>query len=604
LRNWLAKSLRHKAVVALVLLGIVPLLISGIIINIVTNRLLTQKMSYMAQQTIQNLSLSISQDLQSFVDVAFYESKSSTLRTIITDNKYYGTQKRAQFYSIYNELYNAQIVGRLSYPYHYLLVTQGDIFTSFSVLNSQQHTILMNQILNTSWYSRSWGSHTQKVIISADKNYLTSHGQDQIYISANILIDMDTVGILNIGIDRSYLSKLLEKVRFSDRSSIYIVNNNDCIIEGDSNYLSFNKIPQSIINSGTQSMNFDIDEEKQFVTCSPMYIDSVEGNWKIIMVTPAKDITKGVSYINYIIIGMIVLSILAVFVLIMLINQQMINPVLRLNKYAKEVEHGNLDVYSRETSKDEIGQLALVFNNMVRNIKQNIANIQEEEKIKRQLEMDVLQSQINPHFIRNTLNIVRWMAEMMGAPSISKALISFVRLIDYNYGSADAIVSVRKEIESLEEYIYLQKLRYQNKFTSKLEIDGEICDYGILKLVLQPIIENSIVHGFEKKKGVCFLSVKGFKFENNMIFEISDNGIGMSNDVVNEILKFELTPYKHTGINGIGLANVQMRMHFKYGEDYNIKIQSTEGQGTTVTIMFPIIKIDTATGGIYENINS
>jgi two-component system, sensor histidine kinase YesM len=197
------------------------------------------------------------------------------------------------------------------------------------------------------------------------------------------------------------------------------------------------------------------------------------------------------------------------------------------------------------------------------------------------------------------------MAEMMGAASISKALISFVRLIDYNYESSDAMVSIRKEIECIEEYIYLQKLRYQNKFTSKIEIDEDILDFGILKLILQPIIENSIVHGLEKKKGVGLLSVRGYKSEDdNIIFQISDSGLGMSKNTVDEILKIKLNPYKRKGINGIGLANVQMRMHFHYGEEYRMRIQSSEGLGTTVTLKFPIIKIEASAGEFYENINS
>jgi len=591
------RSLKNKAFVFLILFGILPLLISGIIINILTSKLLVQKMNYMAEQTIDKLSLLVSKDLQGFIDITIYSSQNKDLNNLINKKLYNDLQKQEVFFGIRNQLFSKILIRRSDYPYHYILITKyGYIFTNFSYINENDSELLSDKLSKNYWYNLLSYSRTQKILITSEINYLSPRFEPQLYICSNIVHEMEPIGILLIGIDKYYISKLLENVRMSEQSSIYILNKNECLVEGEDNFIPFYKLPSDIIdklyNSQTTLLDYRINGEKEFVTFKDLYIGGVEDNWKIMIITPAKDIIKDVNYINYIIIGMLLLSFLAVVFLTFLINKQIINPVLRLNDFAREVKEGNLDVRITSARQDEIGKLTLVFNRMVENIKQYIANIKEQEIIKRQFEISVLQSQINPHFIRNTLNIVRWMSEMMGITSISKAIVSIVGLINYNYDITSSTVSVRKEIKYLEEYIYLQKLRFQNKFTSKIEIDDEILDCRILKLVLQPIVENAIIHGFGKKIGLGKLLIKGQKLDSKLVFVISDDGIGMTKDKIKKILQAEKALSESISIHKIGLANVQQRIKLNYGNDYGIDIKSEVNIGTEVTIMIPYILKD------------
>jgi two-component system sensor histidine kinase YesM len=599
--TWINKSLKNKAFIILILLGVLPLLISGIIINVLTSRLLVQKMNYMAEQTIDKLSLLVSKDLQGFIDIAFYSSQNKELQSLVSNKLYNDEQKQKVFYNIYYEVFNKQLVNRIDYPYQYIVITKdNNIFTNFSYLNDGDKEKLLKTFSKTYWYNSLLYSRTQKIIISSEPNYLSSRSEPQLYICVNIVKNMEPVGILLIGVDRSYISKLLENVRISKRSSIFIVNKDECMVESESNYISFEKIPKDIINktynNQALSINYKINGSSGFVNFRNLYIGGAEGNWKIIMITPAKDITRDVNYINYIIFGMIALSIIAVLFLMLLINRHIINPVIGLHKFAKEAEEGNLDVRANYNRKDEIGKLALMFNNMLEKIKQNITDIKEKEEIKRKMEINVLQSQINPHFVYNTLNIVRWMAEMMKVPSIGKALVSIAGLIKYNYDIKDSAVPVKTEIKHIEEYIYLQKLRYQNKFISKIEIDNEILDCAILKLILQPVVENSIIHGLEKKKGLGTLTIKGQKIDGKLVFTITDDGVGISKENLKKIFQADKSVNKYPNIRKIGLANVIQRIKLNYGDEYGLTIISEQGIGTEVKITLPFIKFDPMQG--------
>lgn len=608
---WITKSLRNKALITLILLGVLPLLISGIIINTLTSRLLVQKMNYMAEQTIDNLSLLVSKDLQGFIDTAFYSAQNKNLKSLIAGKLIDDNQKQNVFFKIRYELYSKQLISHADYPYHYILITKsGEVFTNFYYLDDAKKRDLIDKLNKSDWFRLLSNSITQKILIRPETNFLSPREENQLYICTNIVNDMEPIGTLLIGVDRYYFSRLIDNVRISDQSSIFIINEDKSIVEGESNYISFDEIPADIIrsinNSRSSSLDYKIKREKEFVTFRNLYIGGAEGNWKIIMATPSGDIIKDVNYINYIILSMIMFSIVAIIFLIMLINKQIIIPVLKLNEFAKKAESGDMDVRANYTRNDEIGKLALVFNKMLENIKQNISDIKEKEEMKRKFEINILQAQINPHFIRNTLNIVRWMAEMMGLTSISKAIVSTVELINYNFSITDSTVTVKSEIKYLEEYIYLQKLRYQNKFTSKIEVAADILDSGILKLILQPIIENSIMHGFEKKKGIGRLSIKGQLADGKIVFSIKDNGVGMSRESIERVMKAAVnSDYEFSNIQRIGLSNVLQRIKLNYGDDYGILINSELNIGTEIKITLPFIVSNTSFKDISnENINN
>ncbi len=456
--NWINKSLRNKAIIALMLLEVIPIIIAGLIINLLTSKLLNTKMKQMAEQSIDNISLIVSKNLQGFIDIAFYLAQNQNLQNLSVQKPSSEIEKQNIFYLVKNELFNKQVMSHSDYPYQYIFINSYEnIFTNFYYLKDLESKKIKEKLLTKHWYNNLISEPIPKLAIVVEKNLLSPRNEEQIYICTNIFKKFDRVGILLIGIDKYYISKLLEYMRVSSSSSIYIIDGTNCIIEGDDNHLEFSKIPASLIQSiasgeKNSSFNFYINGKNEFITYRNLYIKDVEGSWKIIQITASDYIRKEINYINIVMIGMTLLSILTVIILVISINKTIINPIAQLSNFAKQIQQGNLDTKIFYNRPDEIGTLAKVFNETSEKLKNYISSIKEKEDIKRQLEIEVLQSQINPHFIRNTLNIIRWLAEMTGTTSISKAIISIIGLINYNYYFADQTVTVKQEIKYLEVY--------------------------------------------------------------------------------------------------------------------------------------------------------
>jgi two-component system sensor histidine kinase YesM len=253
---------------------------------------------------------------------------------------------------------------------------------------------------------------------------------------------------------------------------------------------------------------------------------------------------------------------------------------------------------------DEIGRLGKSFNKMITKL-DNLVNIvyasQLKEKEvelkllqaqirKREIELNALQAQINPHFIYNTLESLRRMADLNGDHDLSKMVLILGKLLRYTVQIGDQVVNILDEMEYLKNYLTLQNLRFKNKFNLEIDIAPELTELKTIKLVFQPLIENSIYHGLEPKPGLGTIRITGRCHEEGTYFEVADNGVGIEGEQLEQINRRIQEP-NMTGNHGksIGLKNVNERIKLYYGDVYGIKISSEPGQGTVVRIELPSI---------------
>ncbi|MCQ2507623.1 MAG: sensor histidine kinase, partial [Dorea sp.] len=224
----------------------------------------------------------------------------------------------------------------------------------------------------------------------------------------------------------------------------------------------------------------------------------------------------------------------------------------------------------------------------------------EEQELKRQSELDALQSQINPHFLYNTLDSVIWMIEDEqndGAVYMIKELSKLLR-ISINKGSS--LITIRDEIRHAESYMNIQKLRYKDQFTCQFQIDEEILDCCTIKLVVQPLIENAINYGVQGMYDDGEILVRGYRQGNHVYLEVSDNGCGMSEEQIENVFRDTTkeavipsnAPEKKG--NGVGLRNVNTRIQMQFGQEYGIQIFSELGEGTTMRIHLPYLSYQKA----------
>ena len=260
-------------------------------------------------------------------------------------------------------------------------------------------------------------------------------------------------------------------------------------------------------------------------------------------------------------------------------------PIQKLRDSMKKVQEGDFSVSDVVVdSKNEIGSLTKSFDVMTHRIHELMEQNVHEQEEKRKSELKALQSQINPHFLYNTLDSIIWMAEGKKNEEVVLMSASLARLLRQSISNEDEVVPIANEVEYARGYLTIQKMRYKDKLEFQIEVDSSILYIPLIKLVLQPIIENAIYHGLKYKESKGLLIVKGFMKDGNAVLQVIDDGVGMDEETLAHIYDKHKVNY-HS--NGVGVYNVQKRLKLYYGEDYGITYTSELGKGTTATITIP-----------------
>lgn len=279
------------------------------------------------------------------------------------------------------------------------------------------------------------------------------------------------------------------------------------------------------------------------------------------------------------------------------LSRSITGPIRRLVATAKQISKGRMDTKAPESdSNDEISILCRAFNGMIDNIQQlmaeNINNL-EKDRLVKELELKTLQSQINPHFLFNTLNSISKLAYLEGASKTSDLAVSVSRLLRYNLQKLDQAVPLREEVAHVTEYMNIQKARFRDRIAFVINIDERALDGRIPCLTLQPILENAFVHGIEQMEegAVLELAIRLGK-EDQVEIEIRDNGVGMSRETVNKLLQSVREEAPRFGgkgqSTGLGTHNVFKRLHLFFDGQEDIAIDSEEGAGTVVRFTLPL----------------
>lgn len=260
-------------------------------------------------------------------------------------------------------------------------------------------------------------------------------------------------------------------------------------------------------------------------------------------------------------------------------------PIQKLRDSMKKVQEGDFSVSDVVVdSRNEIGSLTKSFDVMTHRIQELMEQNVHEQEQKRKSELKALQSQINPHFLYNTLDSIIWMAEGKKNEEVVLMTASLARLLRQSISNEDEVVPIANEVEYARGYLTIQKMRYKDKLEFQIDVDPSILHIPLIKLVLQPIIENAIYHGLKYKESKGLLIIKGFPKDGNAVLQVIDDGVGMDEETLAHIYDRHKVNY-HS--NGVGVYNVQKRLKLYYGEDYGITYESAPGEGTTATITIP-----------------
>ena len=279
---------------------------------------------------------------------------------------------------------------------------------------------------------------------------------------------------------------------------------------------------------------------------------------------------------------------IGMYPVLLLVSNIVSKPLHALSVAMNNFKQGDFSQKVEVMTQDEVGEVSACFNRMVDDIRELIDKNYVMAIRERESELDALQAQINPHFLYNTLDSLYWKATESGNEEIAEDIVSLSQLFRLVLNRGNGIVTVQTEAELLDRYLHIQKMRFGKRLEYEISLDNMILDEEIPKLILQPFVENAIVHGFEKIDGNFTLSIIGTKEEKCMIFQIRDTGVGMSEEQIAALWEHaDNRKYASQRIGRYAIKNVKERLELIYHENYELHITSKVGQGTTVTILVP-----------------
>jgi two-component system sensor histidine kinase YesM len=317
--------------------------------------------------------------------------------------------------------------------------------------------------------------------------------------------------------------------------------------------------------------------------------------WKTVGVFPLNEIMRQVSTIRYYSLVIAAVTVFFAFVASVFFTSSIARPVIKLESLMKEAEEGNLDVRFEDKQEDEIGHLGKSFNTMIGEIQKLIDMVYREQQSKREAELRTLQEQIKPHFLYNTLDTIQWMAQDHGADDIVRIVGALTNLFRIALSKGKEMIRVSDEVEHVRSYLIIQKARYEDKFDFSIDVEDEVLPFMVLKLTLQPLVENAIYHGIKERRGRGNIRVEAVRRDGALVMRVTDDGVGMPAEKLESVRALvSAAPAAASQKDGYGISNVNERIQLSFGRKFGLRFESSPGRGTTVEILHPLVEDEEA----------
>lgn len=424
--------------------------------------------------------------------------------------------------------------------------------------------------------------------------YDTGNGNKYVLSYTRPLLEQKSLnkyGSIVYNIPKSVMDKICSSTLESSNINLYIVDREGRTIYNRNSTL----FPERVNNSYLQDILKNPEPQKSFLyndNGSAVYVSYIHlnnsNNWVYVVEMPIDHLLQKSKDVRNITILIILISIVVVVFVSFLLATYITNPIIRLIGSMKRVEEGDFEGKLSIVSGDEIGKLTHSYNKMLHKIELLLDSVKNENALKRQAELKALQAQITPHFLYNTLNSIKYMAHMDGNIKIRDTSANLIELLQMSISNNKVFITIEEEIRLVENYLYLQSIRYEGRFRTVYEISEEVIKYKTLKLIIQPLVENSLLHGIDMKDGNGIIVVRAYKSHMGICFEVEDNGMGMSEEQLRKLAEHGSKAQKGS-FSGIGVRNIDDRIKMHFGNDFGVSFKSKLGYGTTVTVTIPII---------------
>lgn len=446
-------------------------------------------------------------------------------------------------------------------------------------------------VKTSSWYKEAVAANGQIVISSSHVQNLIKDKYRWVISLSRAVIDPATkevIGVLLVDLNYNIIENLGNRIDLGNKGYIFVLDQYGKLIYHPK---------QQLIYSGLK-----VEKTREVMECTENYFLTDQDNdkgklytisrsektgWTVVGVANVSELFKNEDKAKKIyLLSALVLFMIAILISLF-ISGQLTRPIKLLKNSMREVENGNFEPVSPVIINDsEIGKLGRAFNIMVEKIRTLMEEQIRDQKLKRKSELKALQAQINPHFLYNTLDSIVWMAEGKKNEEVVIMTASLARLLRQSISNEAEFVTIGQEISYVKSYLTIQKMRYQDQLNFTIDIDVNIQQIKVIKMILQPLVENAIYHGVKYKGDKGEISIKGFERDDTIIIQIIDDGIGMNPEDLANIFHKKESKGKS---NGVGVCNVNDRIKLHYGKEYGLYYESQLGIGTMVSVILPKI---------------
>jgi Predicted signal transduction protein with a C-terminal ATPase domain len=458
--------------------------------------------------------------------------------------------------------------------------------------------MIRDPLTSESWYKQAVNNPDEVLLISKPigRNIKAEHNYsaDQVLSFVQAIKDPATnkvLGVILLDMELSIIQTTIESVSLGKSGFVYITDAQGGIVYSPVNPIVY-RINNDWLESGYTSIEKTINNRSYQI----MQDRFEHIGWKIVVVFPFDEAKSFVIKWQFYTVIIVLFTVFLAILVSWFFTNSIIKPVRKLRRIMQRVEEGELHLRFEGRSKDEIGQLGDSFNKMVQEIEQLIHMVYSEQKGKREAELKVLQEQIKPHFLYNTLDTIQWMAQDRDADDIVEIVIALTNLFRIGLSRGNENISLEEEIKHVESYLIIQMMRYEGKLSYQInEIPYQLKKNRVLKLILQPLVENAIYHGIKMKKGKGHIRIESEVRDSKLVLSVIDNGLGMKPEQLEIIRQGVINVGNPEHKDGFGLFNVNERIHLTYGGSYGIQVYSEYETGTRVEVFLPLVADDWVT---------
>lgn len=463
-----------------------------------------------------------------------------------------------------------------------------------NLLDNSQIIKLTIEDIKSQWYNKAVNANGKMAL-----TYKYDPYKRQEYLAlVRLLIDSrgESLGVMVINISEEYLQSI---IKLEPYEFYMVLDDAHVIFASDEEVQRSDVFGSDLMTHYTSlpegSNNFSYGETRYRILIHQVPIKTIKNSLKLITAIPVSELTKTAATSTSTSVIFIILSAIVSMSLVYTLSRAFSNKINSFRKDLHQVAGGDFSIQSDIGGNDELGQLSNDLNIMVNSI-QNIIHdayvvqLQKEQLASKQkdAQFKMLASQINPHFLYNSLETIRMKAHINGQKEIANVVKKLAKIMRHNLSIPNDEVTLKSELDLIRNYLEIQQFRFRDKVTFGFDICCNPVEFKVLPLLLQPLVENAFIHGLENKIGQGHIEVRVTNDDKNLVISVADDGVGMDK---NTLKKVQLNLHNEaTSIDGsIGLTNVSQRLKIYYGSQYGLEIVSVKGEGTTINMVIPIL---------------